>query len=241
MASLRIRPRILLRGLVLLASLAALGWTAQWMVDAHLLSAQWIDAEVAGHGAAGYAIFVGVGALATALGFPRQVVAFLGGYAFGSIVGTEVALVATILGCIGTFLYARGFARSLLARRLAGRVRQFDEFVGLHPFQMTMIVRLLPIGSNVLTNLIAGMSRVRPLPFLAGSAIGYLPQTLAFALAGSGVAIAPLFELVLGAALFVASAVLGIALYRRHRHGTALEEAIDDALERRDLAHKDVF
>jgi uncharacterized membrane protein YdjX (TVP38/TMEM64 family) len=241
MANLRIRPRVLLRGLALLASLAALGWTAQWMLNAHLLSEQWIDAEVAGHGAAGYVAFIGVGALATALGFPRQVVAFLGGYAFGSIVGTEVALVATILGCIGTFLYARGFARSLLARRLAGRVRQFDEFVGLHPFQMTMIVRLLPVGSNVLTNLIAGVSRVRPAPFIAGSAVGYLPQTLAFALAGSGVAIAPVFELVLGAALFVASAVLGIALYRRHRHGTALEDAIDDALERGDLAHKDVF
>ena len=75
MARHRVRPHVLLRGLALLASLAALGWTAQWMLDAHLLSQQWIDAEVAGHGVAGYAIFVGVGALATALGFPRQVVA----------------------------------------------------------------------------------------------------------------------------------------------------------------------
>ena len=47
MANLRIRPRVLLRGLALLASLAALGWTAQWMLNAHLLSEQWIDAEVA--------------------------------------------------------------------------------------------------------------------------------------------------------------------------------------------------
>jgi uncharacterized membrane protein YdjX (TVP38/TMEM64 family) len=241
MASRRLRPHVLLRGLALLASLAALGWTAQWMLDAHLLSQQWIDAEVAGNGMAGHAIFVGIGALATALGFPRQVVAFLGGYAFGAIVGTELALVAAILGCAGTFLYARGFARALLARRMAGRVRKFDEFVGLHPFQMTMIVRLLPVGNNFLTNLVAGVSRVRPAPFVAGSAVGYLPQTLAFALAGSGVAIAPVFELAVGAALFVASALLGIALYRRHRHGTALEEAIDDALESGDLAHKDVI
>ena len=241
MASRRIRPGVVLRGLLLLASLAALGWTAQWMLDAHLLSQQWIDQEVTGHGPAGYAIFVGVGALATALGFPRQVVAFLGGYAFGAIVGTELALVATIIGCASTFLYARGFARALLARRLAGRVRKFDEFIGLHPFQMTMIVRLLPVGNNFLTNLVAGVSRVRPAPFLAGSAVGYLPQTVAFALAGSGVAIAPVFELALGASLFVASALLGIVLYRRHRHGTALEKEIDDALESGDLAPKDVF
>ncbi len=241
MASLRVRPRVLLRGLLLLASLAALGWTARWMLDADLLSRQWIDAEVTGHGLAGYAIFLGVGALATALGFPRQVVAFLGGYAFGTLAGTELALAATVLGCLGSFLYARGFARSLLARRLAGRVRQFDEFVGQHPFQMTMIVRLLPVGSNVLTNLVAGVSRVRPAPFVAGSAVGYLPQTLAFALAGSGVALAPVLELGLGTALFIASAVMGIMLYRRHRHGTELEEAIDEALESGESAGKEAF
>jgi len=113
MASHRVRPRVLLRGLLLLASLAALGWTAQWMLNAHLLSQRWIDAEVVGHGLAGYAVFLGVGALATALGFPRQVIAFLGGYAFGTLAGTELALAATVLGCLGTFLYARGFGRSL--------------------------------------------------------------------------------------------------------------------------------
>ena len=241
MASHRVRPRVLLRGLLLLASLAALGWTAQWMLNAHLLSQRWIDAEVVGHGLAGYAVFLGVGALATALGFPRQVIAFLGGYAFGTLAGTELALAATVLGCLGTFLYARGFGRSLLARRLAGRVRQFDEVIGMHPFQMTMIVRLLPVGSNVLTNLVAGVSRVRPAPFVAGSAVGYLPQTLAFALAGSGVAVAPVLELGLGAALFIASAIMGIGLYRRHRHGTALEDAIDEALESGDPTRKDIF
>ena len=30
---------------------------------------------------------------------------------------------------------------------------------------MTLLIRLLPVGSNVLTNLAAGISRVRLLPF----------------------------------------------------------------------------
>jgi uncharacterized membrane protein YdjX (TVP38/TMEM64 family) len=241
MASLGVRPRILVRGLLLLASLAALGWLANWLMDTHVLSQEFIDAEVAGHGWAGYAIFLGVGAVATAIGFPRQVVAFLGGYAFGAIVGTELALAATLLGCLCTFLYARAFARSLLAHRFGGRVRQFDEFLGLHPFQMTMIVRLLPVGNNAITNLLAGMSRVRAAPFLAGSAVGYLPQTIAFALAGGGMDVAPAIEIALAAALFVASALLGIALYRKHRHGARLEASIDEALESGHSSRRDAF
>ena len=231
MASERIRPGVVLRGFALLASLVALGWLARWLADAGMLSERFIDAEVAGHGATGYAIFLGVGAIATALGLPRQVVAFLGGYAFGTAVGTGLALLATTLGCVATFLYARAFARALVARRFGARVRQFDEFLGRYPFRMTVIVRLLPVGSNVLTNLLAGVSRVKAWPFLAGSAVGYVPQTLAFALAGSGVAVAPEIEIAIGACLFVATALLGIALYRRHRHGAGLERSIDEALE----------
>jgi len=231
MASRRIRPRVVLRGVVLLASLAALGWLADWLARAGVLSERFVDTSIAGRGLAGYAIFLGIGALATALGFPRQVVAFLGGYAFGTIVGTELALAATLVGCAATFAYARVVARSMVAKRFAGRVRQFDEFLGMHPFQMTMIVRLLPVGSNVLTNLLAGVSRVKAVPFLAGSGVGYVPQTLAFALAGGGFAIDPALEIALAIALFVASALFGIALYRKHRHGAGLEASIDEALE----------
>lgn len=227
----RIRPGVVLRGFALLVSFVACGWLAHGLADAGMLSQRFIDAEVAGHGAAGYAIFLGIGAVATGLGLPRQLVAFLGGYAFGTAAGTALALAATLAGCVGTFVYARAFARSLIARRFGARVRQFDDLLGRYPFRMTTIVRLLPVGSNVLTNLLAGVSRVRPGPFLAGSAVGYLPQTLAFALAGSGVAVAPEIEVAIGAGLFLATAYLGIVLYRKHRHGAGLEQSIDEALE----------
>lgn len=231
MASRHLRPRVMLKGLALLLSLALLGWTAEWLADSGVLSERFVEAEIAGRGATGYALFVAIGALATAIGFPRQVIAFLGGHAFGTAAGSALALVATLAGCAATFTYARVFARSVVAKRFGERVRQFDEFLGLHPFQMTMIVRLLPVGNNAVTSLLGGVSRVRALPFLAGSAVGYLPQTLAFALAGGGTKLAPAIEIALAVVLFAASALLGVALYRKHRHGTALEASIDEALE----------
>ena len=241
MAEGGLSPRVILRGVLLLASLAALAWLAEWMVEAGMLSEHWMDAQVVGHGWQGYATFLGVAALATGLGLPRHVIAFLGGYVFGTAVGTGMALAATVLGCIACFAYVRAFGRSLVARHLPGRVKQFDELLGLHPFQMTMIVRLLPVGSNVLTNVLAGVSRVRPWPFIAGSTVGYLPQTLAFVLAGSGVAVDPAVQITLAAVLFVVSALLGIALYRRHRHGAALEADIDRALRGEHRSEKGAF
>ncbi len=75
------------------------------------------------------------------------------------------------------------------------------------------------------------MTRVRFLPFLAGSSVGYLPQTLAFAIAGSGVHVAPVVNAAIAGAMLVVSGYVGIRLYRRHRHGAALERSIDDALD----------
>jgi uncharacterized membrane protein YdjX (TVP38/TMEM64 family) len=224
-------PRVVARGLALAASLVALAWLGNWLAAAGMLSERWIDAEVAGHGWSGYLVFLGVGALATALGLPRQIVAFLGGYAFGVTVGTELALVAAVAGCVTTFAYAHVFARSLVRRRFGERVARLEEFLNLAPFQMTLIIRLLPVGSNVLTNLLAGVTRVRFAPFVAGSAAGYVPQTLAFAIAGSGVHVAPVINVVVAGVLLVASGIIGIRLYRRHRRGAALEADIDRSLD----------
>lgn len=230
MAEPRRPPGAVARGLLLGTSLVAFAWAAEWLAAADILSERWIDGTVAGHGIAGYAAFFAVGTLATALGLPRQLVAFLGGYAFGAIVGTELALLATSLGCAATFAYARLLARSMIARRYADRVRRLDGFLNAAPFRMALIVRLLPVGSNLLTNLAAGVTRVRFAPFLAGSAVGYLPQTLAFALAGGGLHVAPVLNIVLAAALFVVSATIGLRMYRLRRSGRAPGPDLDPAL-----------
>lgn len=231
MAEPRLPLRVALRGVALVATLVALAWTARWLADAGVASERWIDVQVARRGWPGRVAFLAMGALTTALGFPRQVIAFLGGYAFGAIVGTEMALVATLLGCAATFGYARTLARALVARRFGERIRKLDDFLDRSPLHMTLIVRLLPVGSNLLTNLFAGVSRVRFGPFVAGSALGYLPQTLAFAIAGSGMHVAPLLRSALAVALLVASTLLGLMLYRRHRRGTALDAEIEHSLD----------
>ncbi len=206
-----------LRGLLFLVSLVA---AALLLRELGLqLDQDWIDREVRGHGWGGGFVFLGAGALAAGVGLPRQIVAFLAGYAFDWWLGTWLALLATSLGCLLSFYYARWFGRALVRARFPKQIRRLDAFLGRHPFGMALLIRLLPVGHNLSTNLIAGVSGVRAAPFLAGSSLGYVPQTLVFALAGSGVHLDPTWRLTLALALFLLSAWLGLRLYRRYHPG----------------------
>ncbi len=205
----------------MLTSLALLGFLASHFQFSEMLSQHWIDSEVRGKGWMGILLFLAVGGLATALSVPRQIVAFLGGYAWGFAAGTGLATLATVFGCIVGFFYARWLGRGFVQKRFPGRIRKLDEFLHRHPFSMSLVIRLLPVGHNASTNLLAGVSSARPLPFFAGSGLGYLPQNLVFALAGSGVNLDPELRMTLAVLLFVISSLLGVWLYRRYRKDLA--------------------
>jgi uncharacterized membrane protein YdjX (TVP38/TMEM64 family) len=231
-----ISPHILLRGIILIASLAAIGLLVRASGLDILLNETWIDTQVRGRGLAGELLFIGVGALVTAVGFPRLVVAFLGGYAFGAVLGTALAVAATVGGCIATFAYARLLGRDLVAHRYPRRIQRADLFLRDNPLLMAIVVRSMPVGSNLLTTLIAGVTSVRPLPFFIGSGIGYIPQSAAFALAGSGVHLDPVVRITMAVVLLVASSALGIYLYRRYRQGRVLDDAMEEEDEEGDTA-----
>lgn len=187
---------------------------------------EWVDLYIRDQGLLGETLFLLGGALATAVGVPRQAVAFLAGYAFGTVIGVAVALGAQLLGCAMAYGWARAVARGWAERRLAGRfgprLRPVVETLRDNPFGAALALRLFPVGNNLALNLLAGMSALPALPFLAASALGYLPQTLVFALLGKGVRVDGAAQLGLSAALLAISIGLGVWLMRRHRAGRAL-------------------
>lgn len=213
----RLRLPIWLRGIFLLLSLIVLGLALQAADLSHWFERPWIDAHVKNGGLLGYWLFLSAGGLITAVGLPRQAVAFFAGYAFGVVPGLLIGNAAALLGCLLAYAYARVFGRGLVRHLFPGKVERFDAFVGEHPFMLTVLVRLLPVGSNLATNLIAGVSSIPRLAFFAGSFVGYLPQTLVFALAGSGLADAAHMQVVLSIVLFALSGFLAIRLYRQVR------------------------
>jgi uncharacterized membrane protein YdjX (TVP38/TMEM64 family) len=161
---------------------------------------------------------------------PRAVVSFLGGYAFGLVQGTLLALLAEAIGCAITFVCARTFARRLVRERMGARVKRLDAFLAANPFSMTLLVRLLPVGNNFATNLAAGVSRVGALPFLLGTLAGYAPKTFVWALAGSGVETGAWMRVAVAALALLLSGAIGVWLYRRFRRGRSLGKEVEGTL-----------
>jgi uncharacterized membrane protein YdjX (TVP38/TMEM64 family) len=150
----------------------------------------------------------------TAVGGPRQAVAALFGFVWGPLAGTMLSTVAALVGALAVFAAARRYAR-LRIRAPGPRSRALIAAMRARPALSLLTVRLLPVGSNLLTNWMAGAAGVPLRSFVIGSGLGYLPQMLIFALIGSGVAVSDLLQLWLAMALMVAATVLGGLLLRR--------------------------
>ncbi|RJP85755.1 MAG: TVP38/TMEM64 family protein [Desulfobacteraceae bacterium] len=207
--------RIFLKGLLLISTFIIIAYIIKAAELDSILNKAWIDSEIRSKGISGEIFFLGVGILATAVGIPRQAISFLAGYAFGLIPGVFIGVLSTAGGCIVSFYYARWLGRGVLGARHGDRIRRINEFLYKNTFSTTLLIRLLPAGNNLITNLAAGVSNVQVIPFLLGSALGYVPQTAIFALVGSGMNLNPSFRIGLGVVLFIISGILGIYLYRR--------------------------
>lgn len=184
----------------------------------------WVDANIRDKGIWGYLFFLAIAAGLTGAGFPRQAVSFLAGYAFGAIGGTIWSTLGCTIGCALSFGYARKAGREAIQRRYGNRIAKLNNFLRKEPFQMTIVIRLLPVGNNLLTNLVAGVSSIPARTFISGSAIGYLPQMFIFALLGSGVHVDAGWRTGISIALFIISGIMGYRLFRRYRMEAALEE-----------------
>lgn len=228
--SVRLNPRIVVRGLILIGSLVAFGYLLKVTQFGTAVNEAWIDSEIRGNGLSGELWFLAAGALFMAAGLPRQIISFLGGYAFGFVLGTALALLSSIGACVTAFYYARLIGRAPLKARFSKRIKKLDDFLHRHPFSMTLLIRLLPAGNNLITCLLAGVSSVPARAFFAGSALGYIPQTVVFALIGSGIHLDPMLRIGVGVLMFVVSGVLGVWLYRKYRHGKTLGAELEREL-----------
>lgn len=115
-----------------------------------------------------------------------------------------------------SFYFTRILAKPYVTHRFPSKVLKVNCFFSHDVFTKTVIVRLLPVGSNLVTNLVAGVTQTKALGFVAWSAVGYIPLMAIFALAGSGVTVLSIWKIILSVALLIISTLLSIHLYYRH-------------------------
>lgn len=205
-------------GLVVLAR--ALG------LEQHLADRQWVLAHVEGQGVFGVLFFLGLTGLVTGMGVPRQLTAFLGGYAFGWFWGSVLATLGTALGCAMDFGLSRTLGRDFVLHRFGRRVERLDAFLRSDPWRSALAIRLFPVGHNMLTSVAAGVTSIPAAAFILGSAAGYLPQSLVFALAGAGISaetgLGKILSIGFSVLLLAASGWLGVSVYRAYKRKGAV-------------------
>ncbi len=222
-----IGPRLVFKSALLIGALLAVGYLARDVDFEQLLAlADPAATSDGGERLRAMAVFLVLGAGVTAVGGPRQVVSFFAAYFFGLAWGVVLALGATVLGCLAAFSGARYF-RDLVSGLLRGRVDIAIKAWAANALGVTVMIRLLPAGSNLITNLAAGASGIPLAPFVAGSALGYVPQTVVFALMGSGVTIGSGARIALAIILFAISVAVGMWIYARNRKSLSAKPAVD--------------
>lgn len=214
--------RAVIKGLIMLAGLGLMVYLARnFGVGDMLKDTEWFSEHILGTGPLSVLIFLAVGGVFTAVGLPRQLIGFLGGFAFGALGGTLLSTLGAGLGCALAAGYARWGGREFVARRLGSRIRRLDGFLRHKPFKTALAIRFFPLGSNVLTNLAAGVSAIPLMPFILGSTLGYIPQNFIFALFGAGMqkesTTGVALSVSMAVVLFVVSIWIGTAVYRSYK------------------------
>ncbi|NQZ87286.1 MAG: VTT domain-containing protein [Colwellia sp.] len=165
----------------------------------------------------GYLTVLALLALLTSIGLPRQVAAFSCGYIFGIIHGTLIATSAATIGCMLTLFIAKTFLRQKVLDTYPEKLNSVSAFFSTHTFSKALIIRLLPAGSNFLTNILAGIADVKRTSYVAGTCVGFIPQMLIFSLLGAGVKVDDQQQIFLSLLLLLVALAFGYILYIKER------------------------
>ena len=154
-------------------------------------------------------------ALSTGMGLPRQVAAFAAGFVFSPLWGTWISLIGVTLGCIITYSLSYKLSFIFKAKQSSALLQKVSLFFQKDTFYKAFVIRILPVGSNFMTNILAGLSQVSKTPYLIGSSLGFIPQLYIFSLAGSGIRLKDSQTLYISIALLLCAILLGYWLYNR--------------------------
>nr|CAB3475027.1 unnamed protein product [Digitaria exilis] len=127
---------------------------------------------IEGYGPAGYALFVLVYAGLEVLAIPAIPLTMSAGLLFGSVTGTIIVSVSGTLAAAVAFLIARYFARERILKMVEGNKKflAIDKAIGENGFKVVTLLRLSPLLPFSLGNYLYGLTSVKFLPYVLGSA-----------------------------------------------------------------------
>ncbi|MFD8988960.1 TVP38/TMEM64 family protein [Streptomyces goshikiensis] len=213
--SLLLAPRTRLSLLVLL--LAAAGACVLLYEPQRILSEGWPPGLPVGAAALLFAAAYG---LCTAAFVPRPLLNLAAGAVFGTPYGLVAAVGGTVLGAGIAFGLGRTLGQEALRPYLRGRwLKAADGQLSRHGFRSMLAVRIFPGIPFAAANYCAAVSRCGWGPFLLATALGTVPNTAAYVIAGASASSpgSPAFLASFGFIAVSGAVAAAVAWRKRHR------------------------
>ena len=116
--------------------------------------------------------------------FPASILSLAAGLAFGALEGFIYIVIGALGGATVAFL-ASNFLGSKLLKNPSPRMLKIQSKMEENGFFYVLLLRLVPFLNFDLISYLAGMGKVRYMPFILATAIGILPGTFGYVFLGS--------------------------------------------------------
>ena len=122
-----------------------------------------------------------------ALSLPgATVMSLLGGFLFGSAIGTVAVVLSASIGASIIFIAARTAFRDFFAARAGGFLKKMETGFNSNAFSYLLLLRLVPLFPFFIVNIVPAFTAIRLRTYFLATLIGIIPGAFAFASAGAG-------------------------------------------------------
>ena len=125
--------------------------------------------------------------VASPVPFVAPMLSATSGYLFGPLAGTVYTIFIATLSAFVPFALARRLGKDRVEARLQGHrwKELYDKSADSHGFWFVVVLRLAALIPWEVQNYVAGLTKVPPLTFAAGTLLGTIPGTFALVFLGS--------------------------------------------------------
>jgi uncharacterized membrane protein YdjX (TVP38/TMEM64 family) len=165
----------------------AMGWHRELSLEALVRHRSALESFIATHFFAALLGYVGVYIIVVAMSVPGALfLTIAGGVLFGWLAGGTAAVFGATIGASLIFLIARHALSDYVHRKAGPRLASLAEGFKADAFNYLLFLRLVPVFPFWLVNLAPAVLGVGFGAFMAATALGIIPATLAYSFVGAG-------------------------------------------------------
>ncbi|MDX8398138.1 MAG: TVP38/TMEM64 family protein [Mariprofundaceae bacterium] len=175
--------------LIFFAAIAFFGFDLQQYLsfDSLAENRQYLSQYVLEHAVLASVSYIGIYILVVAFSLPGGLVMTLsGGFLFGALWGTAMAVFGATLGATILFLVAKTSLGDFLLAKAGDRIKKLQAGFDADVWSYMFILRIVPIFPFFLVNLAPAFLGVPLRVYVVATFFGIMPATFVYSLAGSG-------------------------------------------------------